>query len=280
MTQDRRFKKRVRARIAKTGESYSTAYQHLRKLSSEETTMAENEFQTITNHDFGYTLRIPSDWRDVGPFIYNSAFEIARYVKTADNIHDGIVNIFWGFPGKSTRSLAETGVPSSEFNYSQASLEREGIKKTSVSETHIGDCPATRLDWEADVNYRTTNFWSTRCYFMAVRDTFMCLNMGSPDPTRDRELYDEIANSFDVIENCVGIVFVRDDETPASFVTGLLEKAFDYRHDQATQRLVRINEQRESVVALVNASEADAVVQTLNEQSKDAGYSLTCRVAS
>ncbi len=146
---------------------------------------------------------------------------------------------------------------------------------------HIGDCPATRLDWEADVNYRTTNFWSTRCYFMAVRDTFMCLNMGSPDPTRDRELYyDEIANSFDVIENCVGIVFVRDDETPASFVTGLLEEAFDYRHDQATQRLVRINAQRESVVALVDASEADVVVQTLNERSKAAGHSLTCRVAS
>ena len=275
MTQDRRFKKRVRTRIAKTGESYSTAYSHLRKSSLEENTMAENEFQTITNHDFGYTLKIPSGWRDVGPFIYNSAFEIARYVKTDDNIHDGIVNIFWGFPGESPRQLAETGDPSG-FDYSQAS----GVKKTSIGDALIGGRPATRLNWEVDVNYRTTNFWSTRSYFMAVRDTFMCLNMGSPDPTRDRELYDEIANSFNAIEDTAGIVFLRDDNTPASFVTSLLEEVFNYRNDQAMQRLVRINAQREAIVALVERERATTLVNELNTRSKAAGYSLTCRMAS
>jgi ATP-dependent Clp protease adapter protein ClpS len=274
MTHDRRFKKRVRARIAETGESYTVAYQHLRHLSSEETSMSENKFQKITNHDFGYSLQIPSGWRDVGPFIYNSAFEVARYLKKDDDLHEGIVNIFWGFPGKSTRWLAETG-DASVFDLSQAGLEKEGIKKTSISETHIGNRPATRLNWESN-----TGDWSTRCYFMAVRDTFICLNMGSREPTRDCQLFDEIANSFDAIEDTAGIVFVRDDKTPASFVTNLLEEVFDYRHDQATQRLVRINAQRESVVALVPKVEASQIVSALNERSKAAGYSLTCRTAN
>ena len=98
MTQDRRCKKRVRARIAKTGESYTVAYQSLRKLMTEEESMVD-KLKTVTNHDFGFSLQIPGGWRDVGPDIYNSAFEVARYLRTAGRIQDGIVNIFWDIPG-------------------------------------------------------------------------------------------------------------------------------------------------------------------------------------
>ena len=127
MTRNRRLKRRVRARIAKTGESYTTAMRHLRKHSPEEIRMADNAFQTIINHDFGFSLRIPSGWRDVGPDIYNSVYEVARYLRHAPRIHDGIVNIFWDVgPAESTRALAETG-DCSVFDLNRECLEKEGI---------------------------------------------------------------------------------------------------------------------------------------------------------
>ena len=132
-----------------------------------------------------------------------------------------------------------------------------------------------RLDHE----YKLGNIdaWSSRSYFMALRDTVVCLNMGTSDANRDRRLFDQIADSFEPIERGVGIVFVRDESTPASFVTELLEDTFSYRPDQATQRLVRLNAQRECTVALVAEDEAERIVESLNERSKKAGYSAICR---
>ncbi|MFT5210570.1 MAG: hypothetical protein ACI9CE_002296 [Flavobacterium sp.] len=106
MTQNRRFKKRVRASMTQTAESYSVAYQLLRNSTMEETSMADN-FQTVTNHDFGFSLQLPASWRDVGPDIYNSAFEVSRFLRTSGKINDGIVNVFWDVPGESLQSSSQ-----------------------------------------------------------------------------------------------------------------------------------------------------------------------------
>lgn len=276
MTQNRRFKRRVRARIAKTGESYTTAARRLRKSRKEEATMAENEFQTVINHDFGYSLKIPTGWRDLGPHIYNSVFEIARYLRHEPRVHDGIVNLFWDLPGESTRQLAETG-ECSVFDLNRACLEEEGVKDISISEVTIGGRAATRLIHAYKLG--DIENWASRSYFMSVRNTFICLNMGTSDVDADRELYDEIADSFEVLDSVASIVLVRDDKTPDPFITGILEETFDYEHKKAVQRLVRIKAQRESVVALVDAARAAVIVEAVNAQSHSAGHGLRCRIA-
>lgn len=276
MTQDRRFKKRVRARMVKTGESYSAASHHLRKRRTEEPSMAENEFQSITNPDFGYTLKIPTGWRNVGPDIYNSVYEVARYLRTNDRLHDGIVNLFWDIPGDSPRQAAETG-DCSVFDLNRDCLLKEGIEDISIEDVTIASRSATRLDHAYKLG--DIENWASRSYFLSVRNTLICLNMGTSNVEADTALYDRIADSFHVIENAVGIVMVRDGETPGDFITGLLQTAFNYRQQWARQRVVQMNAQRESVIALVDADDAAGVVESVNEQCRQAGYALTCRVA-
>ena len=243
MTQDRRFKKRVRVRMAKTGESYSAAYQFLRNSTMEETSMTD-EFNTVTNHDFGYSLQLPTSWRVVGPDIYNSAFEISRYLRTSGKIHDGIVNVFWDVPGESLQSLVDVGAPPI-FDLSAKSLRSEGVTDISVSNLEIGGREAIRLDHAYKLG--DIEDWASRSYFMRIRGKFVILNMGTSDRASDRALYDQIASSFNAIEDSVGIVLVRDEDTPGAFVAEVLEMTFQYPHRKALQRSIRMNTQRESV---------------------------------
>lgn len=106
MTQNRRLKKRVRDRVAKTGESYSTALRHLRGT-LEKQRMNASQFQTFTNHDFGYSLAVPDDWRSVGPVLQNSVYEVGRYLRNTDHLHSGGALVFWGESGDSAMALAE-----------------------------------------------------------------------------------------------------------------------------------------------------------------------------
>tara|TARA_R110002072_G_scaffold46082_10_gene127982 strand:- start:10324 stop:11064 length:741 start_codon:yes stop_codon:yes gene_type:complete len=240
----------------------------------EELPMTER-LQLVTHHDFGYSLQLPGSWRDVGPDIYNSAFEVARYLRNSPKIHDGIVNVFWDMPGESLQSLVEVGNPPI-FDLSVESLRQEGITDISVSNVEIGGRQAIRLDWATPLG--DINDWASRSYFMQIRDKFVCLNMGTSDRVGDCALYDQIANSFNAIEDTVGIVLVRDDSTPGAFVAEVLEKAFQYPQRKALQRSIRMNTQSESVVALIAETDAAQVIELVAEQSRQSGYGLTARI--
>ncbi|MFT7091118.1 MAG: ATP-dependent Clp protease adapter protein ClpS [Sulfitobacter sp.] len=276
MTRDRRFKKRVRARIARTGESYTVAYQVLRQQTSEDKSMTQQKTQTINNHDFGYTIEVPSTWRDLGPDIYNSAFEVARYLRNAPIIHDGIVNIFWGLPAESRQSAANSGDPD-VFDLNKDCLEKEGIAAT-VTEVMLGGRPATRLDHA--YRFGDIAHWASRSYFMEVRGAVICLNMGTSDVLKDSPVFDWIAESFRPIENATGIILIHDGKTPAAVVSQLLVDHFDYMPRKATQRLVKMTTQKESVVALVESDQALQLVESINKNSLEKGYSLSCRIAN
>jgi ATP-dependent Clp protease adapter protein ClpS len=207
----------------------------------------------------------------VGPDIYNSAYEVSRYLRTSGKIHDGIVNVFWDIPGESLQSLVEVG----DF-LSVESLRTEGVTDISVSNLEIGGRKAIRLDHVYKLG--DIDDWASRSYFMQIRRNFVCLNMGTSDRASDCALYDQIANSFNAIEDSVGIVLVRDDETPATFVVEVLEMTFRYPHRKALQRSVRMNTQHESVVALVEEGDAPRIIESVAEQSRKAGYGLTARV--
>ena len=276
MTRDRRFKKRVRARIARKGESYTVAYQVLRQQTPEDEAMTRQKTQTINNHDFGYTIEVPSTWRDLGPDIYNSAFEVARYLRNAPIIHDGIVNIFWGLPAESRQLAANTGDPD-VFDLNKDCLEKEGIAAT-VTEVMLGGRAATRLDRA----YKLGNIehWASRSYFMEIRGAIICLNMGTSDLLEDAPVFDWITESFKPIENATGIILIHDGQTPAAVVSQLLIDNFDYSKRKATQKLVKMTIQKESVIALVESDQALQLVESINKNSRENGYSLSCRIAN
>lgn len=276
MTQNRRFKKRVRARMAETGESYSAAYQLLRNITMEETPMTDS-FQLVHNQDFGFSLELPSSWRDVGPDIYNSTFEVARYLRTPNKIHDGIVNVFWDIPGESLRSLVEVG-NSTPWDLNLKDLREEGITEVSTEELELGGRHAIRLDWAT--SFQDIEDWASRSYFMEVRGKYVCLNMGTSNRAQDAELYDRVAKSFDAIEKAVGIVLVRKSDTPSEFVAKVLEKVFAYTERRALQQSVRMNTINEAVVALVPENKTIEILKTVEELSRASGYGLTARTAS
>ncbi|MEM7366412.1 MAG: ATP-dependent Clp protease adaptor ClpS [Pseudomonadota bacterium] len=272
MTHDRRFKKRVRARIAKTGESYTTAFRHLR--TSEESRMTEiNELKPLVEHDFGYSLLIPSSWRSYAADIYNSPLEVARYMRDGPDVAPGIVNVFWNTPGESPRAIAEKQKEYLE----NAEIEGQTFKEFAVDDMKIDGRAVTRLYSRSKLG--TIENWVSRSHFMAVRGVHICLNMATPNDEADATLYERIAESFSVIERATAIVLEHDGETPVDFVSDLLVEHFSYRSDQATQRMVRINAQRESVVSLVDASQAETIVAEINGKIAEAGHSLRCRTS-
>ena len=114
---------------------------------------------------------------------------------------------------------------------------------------------------------------------MSVRGIHICLNMATPNDEADAALFERIAGSFTVVEEVTGIVFEQDGDTPTDFVSDLLVDHFSYRPDQATQRMIRMNAQRESVVALIDTSEGEAVVAEINAKVAAAGYGLRCRTS-
>lgn len=157
------------------------------------------------------------------------------------------------------------------------SLRQAGVKEISLTDTELAGRPAVRLDHAYPLG--DIEHWASRSYFMTVRDTLVCLNMGTSDVAADRDLYDRIASSFRAIEDAVGIVLVRERETPDEFLVDLMASVFDYPRNRARQRLVQIKAQGESVVALVEAARADEIVQLVGKRSERAGVALGCRVA-
>src|SRR5205823_14550059 len=63
MTARKRFKRRVRARAAKTGESYAVARRHLDHRPGQEPNVPE--FRTVTNTLHGFAVDLPEGWREV-----------------------------------------------------------------------------------------------------------------------------------------------------------------------------------------------------------------------
>ena len=269
MTHDRRFKKHVRARIAKSGESYTTALRRLRASEEQSRMNAINELQPLVEHDFGYSLLIPSSWRSYAADIHISPLEVARYMRDGPDVAPGIVNVFWGTRGDSPCEIAEK---------QKARLENAEIDGQTFKAFAIDDCRSmagrshVSIPDQSWVQLRSGCLDPTSCQFEGF-------NMATPNDEADAALFEMIAGSFTVVEEVTGIVFEQDGETPTDFVSDLLVDHFSYRSDQATQRMIRMNAQRESVVSLVEASQAEAIVAEINSKIAEAGPGLRCRTS-
>ena len=79
MTANRNFKRLVRARARKTGESYAAALRHFQKRIAEERQMAYPTLRRVEKPEYGFALYVPEDWRESSPDLRNSPWEVARF---------------------------------------------------------------------------------------------------------------------------------------------------------------------------------------------------------
>ncbi|WP_345367114.1 hypothetical protein [Actinoallomurus liliacearum] len=84
MTANKHFKRRVRERARRTGESYTAALRHLRRSEAKEHAV---QWQRIEKPDFGYVVHVPHDWQEREPNLANSPWETARFVDPQDRRH-------------------------------------------------------------------------------------------------------------------------------------------------------------------------------------------------
>ena len=82
MTARKNFKRLVRARARKTGESYAAALSHFDEevpAAQRNATTTLHDLRRVEKPEYGFALRVPDDWKELPPDLRNSAWEVARF---------------------------------------------------------------------------------------------------------------------------------------------------------------------------------------------------------
>lgn len=189
MTADKHFKRKVRERARRTGESYTAALRHLRHDPPEEPAMQHDpiQWQRVEKPDFGYAAHVPHDWQEYPPDLKNSPFETARFADPADRRHSVIVFRLMPRPGLSAAERAERV---------QASLAAAGFGDFEISEAEVAGRPGTQLDC---VKRDAGRIWAVRQYFADRDDSHFVLGCGSSVPEEDDALFAQMAERFEVL---------------------------------------------------------------------------------
>src|SRR5690348_8123622 len=133
MTANKHFKRRVRERARRTGESYTAALRHLRRVDAQERLM---QWQRIEKPDFGYAVHVPDDWQERPPDLRNSPWETARFVQATDRGHSVIV---FRSPVRRGRDAAEVA------EHARTALEAIGFTGSRITEARVAGLPGALL---------------------------------------------------------------------------------------------------------------------------------------
>ncbi|MCO5997587.1 hypothetical protein [Actinoallomurus rhizosphaericola] len=185
MTANKNFKRRVRERARRTGESYTAALRHLRRTEAEEQSV---EWQRIEKPDFGYAVQVPRDWQEREPNLRNSPWETARFVDPRDRRHSLIVFRQPTRPGRSAAEIAE-GV--------RHSLAQLRFADFAVSEVTVAGRAGTRLDC---VRHDAGRSWHVSEYFVVEDAVTFCLGCGSTVPDEDEALFAAMAERLELLD--------------------------------------------------------------------------------
>jgi hypothetical protein len=199
MTANKHFKRKVRERARRTGESYTAALRHLRHDNAREYLMQSDpvqgdpvqgdptQWQRVEKPDFGYAAHVPHGWEEYPPNLKNSPFETARFGDPGDRRHSVIVFRHMPRPGLSPAEHAERV---------QASLEATGFGDFEITEAEVAGQPGARLDCAKHDAGRT---WAVREYFVGRDDAYFVLGCGSAVPDEDDALFTQIAERFEIL---------------------------------------------------------------------------------
>ncbi|ETK35136.1 hypothetical protein MPTA5024_15665 [Microbispora sp. ATCC PTA-5024] len=184
MTADKHFKRRVRERARRTGESYTAALRHLRRSDAEEHGM---EWQRIERTDFGYAVHVPQGWDERPPNLRNSPWETARYGDRNDRRHGLIVFRQPVRPGREATEMAEIV---------RSSLEGLGFTGFGIAETRVAGLPSALL---TGVKEDAGRVMALREY-MAIRGgVSFCLGCWTTVPEEDDPVFAGMAERFELL---------------------------------------------------------------------------------
>ena len=185
MTANRHFKRRVRERARRTGESYTAALRHLRQIDAREQPM---QWQRIEKSDFGYAVHIPDGWDERPPNLKNSPWETARFSQPDDRRHSLVVFRGPTRPGSDAAKVA-TGAATA--------LGNSGFADFGTTEVEISGRAGVRLDC---ARHDAGRVWAVREYFVVEDGVYFCLGCGSAVPEEDEALFTEMAERFEIFD--------------------------------------------------------------------------------
>jgi hypothetical protein len=183
MTANKHFKRRVRDRARRTGESYTAALRHLREAKERPV-----QWQRIEKPDFGYAVHVPQGWDERPPNLENSPWETARFTQPDDRRHTLVVFRGPTRPGREAAELADA-VRMSLGHHRFTDFESTGVR--------IAGRDGVRLDC---ARYDAGRVWAVREYFVVEDGVYFCLGCGSAMPEEDEALFAAMAERFEIFE--------------------------------------------------------------------------------
>ncbi len=185
MTANKHFKRRVRERARRTGESYTAALRHLQRSDAEERAM---QWQRIEKPDFGYAVQVPEGWEERPPNLKNSPTETARFGDPLDRRHHLVVH-------RGFLRLALTPVAVAEQVRDR--LESVGFGDFRIAEARVAGRDGARLDC---AHHDAGRVWAVREYF-AIRDGVrFVLACGTSVPEEDDAVFEAVAARFELLD--------------------------------------------------------------------------------
>jgi len=185
MTARKRFKQRVRARAAKTGESYSVARRHLDHRSGQEPRVPEHT--TVTNTLHGFVVNLPATWREVPPEALATPWQVAAFEDDRGNSGSGAVVLVTPSQGQNATAIAAV---------TRAAYEANGMSPVDGPQAFAGG-----HGYRLEARQRTADGEVTLVDHVVVSaDRAYRFILTTNDIDRDREALIEIAKSFNIIE--------------------------------------------------------------------------------
>ena len=195
MTARKRFKRLVRARMAKTGESYMTALRYFRDRPEETAAMSDTELRTVVKADLGLTLGIPETWKEVPPNLLNSLNEVARFVEDSVPWSTTCL-VFWN-PKPDDRTTRQVAEGSKKAHQAQ-------FQNFAFQEITFAGRKATRLEFDRKVlDQPRGSLWSAWELFVNVLGDRFCFGLGTLDIEGDRALFEQMAASVELHDPAV-----------------------------------------------------------------------------
>ncbi|MFF4122555.1 hypothetical protein SAMN05421833_14726 [Microbispora rosea] len=184
MTANKHFKRRVRERARRTGESYTAALRHLRRVDAEEHRV---QWKRIERPDFAYAVHVPQGWHERPPNTKNSPWETARYGDHSDRRHGAIVFRQPVRPGRTSAEMAEIA---------RSSLESLGFADIEIVPARLGERDGALL---SGVKRDAGRALSIREYMAMDGDVGFCLGCWSTVPEEDLPLFEAMAGRFEIL---------------------------------------------------------------------------------
>jgi hypothetical protein len=187
MTREKDFKRKVRDEARRTGRSYADARRLLLDTRPGGPAMTESQKTTTNNPRFGYSLTLPAGYHEFPADSTHSPWEVARFLRRDHTSHLCLV---FRMPGRVGLDAREPALRS------KARLEAKGFVDFALSEVELGKRHGTLLTFQRSADNKEP--WSAREYFVTAGSLIYCLGLGSGDRSGDAEVFDRIAQSFEV----------------------------------------------------------------------------------